>query len=49
MDQLVTDDAPVVTLFYDQVVRLVAHSVSGLTTNPMNLLELKRVKKQVQN
>jgi oligopeptide transport system substrate-binding protein len=44
MDQLVVDDAPVITLFYDEVIRLVNHRVQGLTTNPMNLLDLKRVK-----
>lgn len=46
MDQMVCDDAPVITLFYDQVVRLVSHSISGLETNPMNLLELRKVRKQ---
>jgi peptide/nickel transport system substrate-binding protein len=46
MDQLVVDDAPVITLYYDQVVRLVGHHVKGLSTNPMNLLNLTTVKKQ---
>lgn len=45
MDQLLIDNAPVVPLYYDQVVRLVQNNVSGLTTNAMNLLNLKRVKK----
>lgn len=45
MDQMVMDDAPVIPLYYDQVVRLVKPNVQGLTTNPMNLLNLKRVKK----
>lgn len=45
MDQLLVDDAPVVTLYYDQVVRLVKSNISGLGANPMNLLSLKRVKK----
>jgi peptide/nickel transport system substrate-binding protein len=45
MDQLVMDDAPIVPLYYDQVVRLVNKQVSGLTPNPMNLLNLKSVKK----
>lgn len=46
MDQLVMDDAPIVPLYYDQVVRLVSKKVSGLTPNPMNLLNLKSVKKE---
>lgn len=43
MDQMVIDDAPVIPLYYDQVVRLVNHNISGLTSNPMNLLNLKTV------
>ena len=45
MDQMLIDDAPIVPLYYDEVVRLVNKKVDGLTTNPMNLLNLKRVKK----
>ncbi|MFL5763410.1 MAG: ABC transporter substrate-binding protein [Bacteroidia bacterium] len=45
MDQLLIDNSPVVPLYYDQVVRLVQNNVSGLTSNAMNLLSLKRVKK----
>lgn len=45
MDQILMDDAPVVPLFYDQVIRLTGKNIEGLTTNPMNLLNLKQVKK----
>ena len=45
MDQMLIDDAPVVPLYYDQVIRLVHKNISDLTTNPMNLLNLKLVKK----
>lgn len=45
MDKLLIEDAPVVPLYYDEVVRLVKNNISGLTVNPMNLLNLKRVKK----
>jgi oligopeptide transport system substrate-binding protein len=43
MDRLVTEDAPVITLYYDEVVRLVSKKISGFETNPMNLLKLKTV------
>lgn len=46
MDQIIIDDAPVIPLFYDEVVRLVHHNIKGLTTNPMNLLNLKTVVKE---
>lgn len=45
MDQMLIDDAPIVPLYYDEVVRLVSKKVEGLTTNPMNLLNLKKVRK----
>jgi oligopeptide transport system substrate-binding protein len=45
MDQLLIDNAPIVPLYYDQVVRLVQNNISGLTSNSMNLLSLKKVKK----
>ena len=45
MEKLLIEDAPVITLFYDEVVRLVNPRIQNLTTNPMNILNLKRVKK----
>lgn len=45
MDRLVIGDAPIIPLYYDQVVRLVSHRIEGLGNNPMNLLNLKTVKK----
>lgn len=49
MDKLLIEDAPVITLFYDQVVRLVNPSIQNLSTNPMNILNLKKVKKKQIN
>lgn len=46
MDQMIIDDAPIIPLYYDQVIRLVSHNIKDLTTNPMNLLNLKSVKKE---
>lgn len=45
MDSLVMSEAPVVPLYYDQVLRFYPKRVSGLGGNAMNLLDLKRVKK----
>lgn len=47
MDRLLIEDAPVITLFYDEVIRLVSHKIKQFSTNPMNLLKLKNVKKSV--
>ncbi len=49
MDSLVMREAPVVPLFYDEVVRFTRKEVSGLGINPINLLDLKRVKKQISS
>lgn len=46
MDNLLMEDAPVVILYYDQVVRLVQNNIDGLGNNAMNLLSLKKVKKR---
>ena len=45
MDQIVIQQAPVVVLFYDEVLRFVQKNVSGLGINPTNLLEIKNVQK----
>jgi oligopeptide transport system substrate-binding protein len=45
MERLIIEDAPVIPLYYDEVVRLVTPNIKGLTTNPMNLLNLKTVRK----
>ena len=45
MDQMVIDEAPVVILYYDQVLRFVSKNISGLGVNAMNQLSLKNVEK----
>jgi oligopeptide transport system substrate-binding protein len=44
MDQLMIDDAPVVPLWYDEVIHLVNPSVSGFEANGLNLLELRHTR-----
>lgn len=45
MDQIVMDEAPVVVLYYDKVLRLTQNNIDGLGSNAMNLLVLKQVRK----
>lgn len=45
MDQLVMEEAPVVILYYDQSVKLYQNSITGLGNNPLNILNLKKVRK----
>lgn len=45
MDSLVMAEAPVVILYYDQLTKLYQNNISGLGNNALNLLNLKRVKK----
>ena len=44
MDSIVLDYAPVVVLYYDEVLRFTQKNILGLGNNPLNLLTLKRVK-----
>jgi len=41
MDSLLMDRAPVVVLYYDEVLRFLSKKVHGLGSNPVNLLDLK--------
>ena len=45
MDQILVDNAVIVPLYYDQVLRFYQKNISGLGSNAMNLLDLKRVRK----
>ena len=44
MDSLIMDEAPVMVLYYDQVLHFTQKNVSGLRSNAMNSLDLRRVK-----
>jgi oligopeptide transport system substrate-binding protein len=46
MDNQLIEEAPVVVLYYDQVLRFSLKNISGLGSNPLNLLSLKHVKKR---
>jgi peptide/nickel transport system substrate-binding protein len=41
MDQMVINDAPVIPLWYDEVIRLVQPNLKGFEPNGLNLLELR--------
>ena len=46
MNARLIEQAPVVVLYYDQILRFAQRNISGLEPNPMNHLVLKTVKKQ---
>jgi peptide/nickel transport system substrate-binding protein len=45
MDALLIKNAPIIPLYYDEVVRFKSKRIKGLGINPFNLLDLSRVKK----
>ncbi|HOY33012.1 MAG TPA: ABC transporter substrate-binding protein [Bacteroidales bacterium] len=45
MDSVLIEEAPFVVLYYDVVMRFTHKNISGLGSNPMNLLSLKKVRK----
>ncbi len=46
MDNIIMEEAPVVVLFYAKLVNLRQNNIHDMTINPLNILNLKRVKKQ---
>ena len=49
MDRLMLEDAPVIPLYYDRSIRILQKNITGLQSNPMNHLHLKRVRKGNKN
>ncbi len=45
MDSLVTSYAPVIPLFYDRMLHFTQPGIMGFSANPMNLIDLKKVRK----
>jgi len=46
MQAMIIQDAPIVLLYYDKIIRLVRKEIEGLETDGMNNLVLKRVRKR---
>ena len=46
MDRIIIDEAPVVPLWYDMVLHLVHTNIQHFSPNSLNMLELRRVRKQ---
>lgn len=45
MDSILIAEAPVIPLYYDQVIRFSQKNIQGLGINPIDLLDLRRVRK----
>ncbi len=45
MDSLIMEEAPIVPLWYDEVIHLVQNYITGFKPNGLNLLELRRAKR----
>ena len=48
LDSILIHDAPIVPLYYDEVVRIYPKNISGLTGNSLNLLDLRFVRRTTQ-
>lgn len=44
MDSIVSEEAPVIPLFYDEMMHFTQKNVQGFEQNPLNIFELKRVR-----
>jgi oligopeptide transport system substrate-binding protein len=49
MDKIIIEDAPVVPLWYDMAIHLVHTNIKDFPPNSLNLLELRRTKKESQS
>ena len=47
MDQIIIENAQIVPLYYDNVLRFTQKNISGLASNPINMLNLKYVDKML--
>lgn len=45
MDSILIEEAPMIPLYYDQVIRFSQKNVQGLGINPIDMLDLRRVRK----
>ena len=45
MDSIIIAEAPIIPLYYDEVIRFSQNNVKGLGINPIDLLDLRKVKK----
>jgi oligopeptide transport system substrate-binding protein len=45
MDSLVSSEAPVVPLFYDEILQFTQKNITGFQTNALNIIDLRRVRK----
>lgn len=44
LDSMIIADAPVISLYYDQVTHFIRHEVENFTPNPVNMLDLREVR-----
>lgn len=45
MENIIIEEAPIVVLYYDQSVRLIPKNISGIPSNALNILDLRRARK----
>ncbi len=46
MDSLLSEESPIIPLYYDEAVRFTRKNIKGLEPNPLNMLDLRRVMKE---
>jgi len=46
LETILNDETPVIPLYYDQVMHFIRSNIKNFPTNPVNMLDLRRVKKE---
>ena len=44
MDSIIIEEAPVIPLYYDKVIRFSQNNIEGLGINPIDMLDLRRLR-----
>ena len=47
MEDLIYQHSPVIPLYYDMSIRILNKRINGLNNNPINMLDLRKVKKVI--
>ncbi|MEY3836089.1 MAG: hypothetical protein RI989_1517 [Bacteroidota bacterium] len=46
LETILNNETPVIPLYYDQVMHFIRSNIKNFPTNPVNMLDLRRVKKE---
>ncbi|MDP5076336.1 MAG: ABC transporter substrate-binding protein, partial [Flavobacteriales bacterium] len=46
LEEIIHSETPIIPLYYDQVMHFIRSNIKNFPTNPVNMLDLRKVKKE---